>query len=111
MSFIFHHCNRAKQHVKIHPKYEIGSPNDKYEKEADAVADKVMRMPESSSNQGDIIQRKSVQIVQTKCKACELEDKLQMKPSTSRRYFANEDVANSISRSKGQGQFLFNKVQ
>ena len=29
----------------VHPKLTIGAPNDKYEQEADRVADQVMRMP------------------------------------------------------------------
>jgi len=32
----------------IQPKLKIGQPNDKYEQEADAMADKVMRMPDDN---------------------------------------------------------------
>jgi|GEM_PF-3544508 len=50
----------------IQTKLKIGQPNDKYEQEADAMADKVMRMPD------DTIQRT--------CSECEREEeKIQMK--------------------------------
>ncbi len=39
-----------KRHV-IQPKLKIGQPGDKYEQEADAVADRVMSMPESNQMQ------------------------------------------------------------
>jgi hypothetical protein len=34
----------------IQPKLTIGQPNDRYEQEADRVADQVMRMPESKGH-------------------------------------------------------------
>ncbi|UCH96486.1 MAG: hypothetical protein JSV88_06460 [Candidatus Aminicenantes bacterium] len=34
----------------IQPKLKIGQPNDKYEQEADRVADQVMRMPETKGS-------------------------------------------------------------
>ncbi|MBC8754325.1 DUF4157 domain-containing protein [Kordia sp. YSTF-M3] len=64
---------KGNQHSFIPPiiqaKLTIGKSNDKYEKEADQVADKVMRMP--TGNQSQTVQRK--------CNKCN-EDKLQMKP-------------------------------
>lgn len=48
----------------IQPKLTVGAPDDPYEKEADAVADKVMRMPSHS-------------FVQRKCTDCENEEKIQ----------------------------------
>ncbi len=52
----------------VQPKLKIGRPNDRYELEADAVADEVMRMPASQ-----------IPPVQHKCTDCE-EEELQMKP-------------------------------
>ncbi len=46
--------------LTIQPKIKIGPPNDKYEQEADQVADQVMSMPDNA--------------VQRKCAACEEED-------------------------------------
>ncbi len=52
----------------IFPKLTINPPNDRYEREADVMADKVMTMPESHN-------------IQRKCSACEDEDRnLQRKP-------------------------------
>ncbi len=51
----------------IQTKLQVGEPNDAYEKEADQVADQVMRMPQTD------------QPIQRKCDHCEEED-LQMKP-------------------------------
>ena len=56
----------------IQPKLKIGSPNDQYEKEADAVADQVV----GHSSHGN-----SPVAVQRKCAACEEEEKLQRKPA------------------------------
>ena len=39
-------CPRCSNELCIQPKLKIGAPNDKYEKEADQVADQVMRMPD-----------------------------------------------------------------
>lgn len=89
----------------IQPKLKIGEPNDKYEQEADRVAEQVMRMPESqvqrqvksmgeeflqTEPRGTALQRISAEeeeemvqtkpvadIIQRKCAACEEEEKLQ----------------------------------
>jgi hypothetical protein len=50
---------------QLQAKLKIGRPNDRYEQEADTVADKVMRMPETK--------------VQRECQGCE-EEKIQTKP-------------------------------
>jgi len=39
-------CPRCRVGLPIQAKLKIGDPNDKYEQEADRVADQVMRMPE-----------------------------------------------------------------
>jgi len=58
--------NTASKNI-VQPKLRIGPVNDQYEKEADAVADQVMRMPPSPPP------------IQRKCEECE-EEQLQMKP-------------------------------
>ena len=64
----------------IQPKLIINQPNDIYEQEADAVAEKVMRMPDSKT-EPLFFQPKPVAVtpVQRKCTACEEEDKIQRK--------------------------------
>lgn len=39
-------CPSCQNGLPIQPKLTIGQPNDKYEQEADRVADEVMRMPD-----------------------------------------------------------------
>ena len=59
--------NRSPQ---IQAKLSIGQPGDKYEDEADAMADQVMKMPATQ-----------IPPIQRKCEDCE-EEELQMKPIT-----------------------------
>ena len=64
----------------IQPKLTINQPNDIYEQEADTVAEKVIRMPDSTA--GSLFfhpKPVSVTPVQRKCTACEEEDKIQRK--------------------------------
>ena len=61
--------------LRIQPKLTIGPVDDPYEREADAVADKVMRMSDAEISHG----KSSVIDIQRKCSHCEEEEKLQMK--------------------------------
>jgi hypothetical protein len=78
---------QASTGLSIQTKLTIGQPNDKYEQEADATADKVvqqMAMPEVASKKETSLQAKSLApaitpFVQTKCESCEKEEKLQKK--------------------------------
>ncbi len=100
------------QNIKpiIHPKLYINSPGDKYEQEADAMANKVMRMPSieskgmasSSSLIGASIQRK--------CASCEEEQKRKQIMRKEAGNFSGIQVSNSFSSSlnasKGAGSTL-----
>jgi len=70
----------------LQPKLTVGKPNDPYEKEADAVADKVVQRlaaPETASqNVSSTPSLAITPLVQTKCAACEAEEKLQQKEDT-----------------------------
>lgn len=92
------------QSYSIQRKLTVGAPEDPYEREADAVADSVMRMPEQN-------------FVQRKCNHCEEEEKVQRKPlSASITPFiqtksenaaaVSEGVAGSIHSSRGGGSLL-----
>ena len=75
----------------VQTKLTVGRPNDKYEQEADAVADKVVQRlsenkPEVANKNGNAIQTKPIvpaasitPLVQPKCASCEQEEKLQKK--------------------------------
>jgi hypothetical protein len=67
-------------HAAIQPKLTIGQPNDNYEKEADATADKVVqRLSEPTSIQTNKQATPITPFVQKKCAHCEEEEKLQKK--------------------------------
>lgn len=61
----------------VQPKLEIGQPNDKYEREADRVADTVMRMPDPSV-QRQRMEEEEEEMVQMQ--ATQEEEELQMQP-------------------------------
>ncbi len=72
--------------LPIQPQLKIGAPNDKYEQEADRVADEVMRMPESQvqrqvepmEEEEEMVQTQPIaDTIQRKCAACEEEETLQ----------------------------------
>lgn len=84
----------------IQPKLSVGAPDDPYEKEADSVAEKVMRMPAGN-------------FVQLKCDHCEEEEKnIQRKPSSFLQTKSSDTpvVSNAldskIESSKGQGSAM-----
>ena len=74
---------KAENHSKavfFQPKLTINQPGDVYEQEADAVADKVMRMVDTGA--GNNFFRPSPVNIQRKCQHCEEEEtKMQRKPS------------------------------
>src|SRR3569833_3063504 len=63
----------------IQPKLTVAPVNDPYEAEADAVADKVMRMPSAETLQA----KPSPVTIQRKCEACEAEKELHRKEDES----------------------------
>lgn len=82
------------------PKLSINQPNDVYEQEADAVADKVMRMDDSHVLQQSFF-RPSITNVQRKCAQCEEEEKMQRKESSDQSTTINEQTENYISNLSG----------
>jgi hypothetical protein len=73
--------------LKVQPKLEIGAVNHPLEREADAVADAVMRMPDSA-----IALSAAPRQVSRKCTKCEEEDKkkLETKPAGAKQAAATE---------------------
>ncbi len=67
----------ASNSAPVQAKLTIGEPNDEYEKEADSVADQVMRTTDSEVTQRVEMGRVQRKSVQRKCKECEVKDKLQ----------------------------------
>lgn len=66
----------------IHPKLTIGQPGDKYEQEADTMADQVVQRlsnPETIQTKPATIANPVTPLVQPKCSACEEEEQIQKK--------------------------------
>ncbi|WP_221392548.1 DUF4157 domain-containing protein [Dyadobacter sp. NIV53] len=83
----------------IQPKLTIGSPNDIYEREADAVADKVMRMSDSSQQP---VMSQTAGMISRKCAACEEEEKhLQKKGAGDMAGEAAPGIVNDVINSGG----------
>src|SRR5580698_5839282 len=82
--------NKANNHTPfIQKKLTVGQPNDKYEQEADSMADRVVQR--LSDNKTEVTNSNPIQtkpsaplatitpLIQTKCATCEQEEKLQKK--------------------------------
>jgi hypothetical protein len=84
--------------LRIQPKLTIGPVDDPYEREADAVADKVMRMSDV-----DVLQQKSLPVsIQRKCAECE-EEKVQMKGESKAGSEMTAPISvNNVVHSNGQ---------
>jgi len=89
--------------VFFQPKLTINNPNDEYEREADAVADKVMRM----ENPGIQLKPLPVTSIQRKCAYCEEEEKkLQRKPINQTESATDSSYQNYIGGLSSSGQSL-----
>jgi hypothetical protein len=62
----------------VQPKLRIGSPNDAYEREADRVAARAMRMPTPQADGTSLLQRREDETVRRFCAECE--EELQRQP-------------------------------
>jgi hypothetical protein len=100
--------------VFFQPKLKIGQPGDKYEQEADSIANRMMRMSSTETMQmqpleeeEEMIQMQPVkeQLVQMKCRKCEEEEMLQTK-SGSGVGFTSPNFSQQIQMSKGRGTTL-----
>ncbi|MCF2145863.1 DUF4157 domain-containing protein [Desmonostoc muscorum LEGE 12446] len=96
-------------------KLTVGEPGDKYEQEADWVANQVMQMVVPQKLNAPTVN--SVQdSLQPKCAACEQEEeKVQTKPSlepaTDRGLQAGDNIESQINTSKGGGSLLSDEVR
>jgi hypothetical protein len=88
--------------LPVQCKLTVGSANDPLEAEADAVADKVMDVPQNS-------------FIQRKCSGCEEDEKAQRKPlasfiqkmdSSAGSTVVSESVGNQIESTRGNGNTL-----
>lgn len=90
------------------PKLSINQPNDVYEQEADAVADKVMRMPGTPVN--DSFFKPPVLSIQRKCAHCEEEERnAQRKENNNDSVNPSPQTENYIQSLPGKGNALGEK--
>lgn len=97
----------------IQPKLKIGQPGDKYEQEADAVADRVMRMSESDTMQMQPMEEEEEELMpKLRMQPNEEEEelmqpKIQMHPKSSEGGgFASQEITQQINSTKGNGTRL-----
>lgn len=92
------------------PKLSVNQPNDVYEQEADAVADKVMRMADPSSFNTGSFFKPGITAVQRKCAHCEEEDKkAQRKEMNNDEATGSASTENYINSLNGKGRSLSNE--
>src|SRR5215211_418689 len=94
------------------PKLTINQPNDQYEQEADAVADKVMRTP-LNNNDTAFFRPATISPVQRKCAHCEEEEKkLQRKEKADKEEITTDGgLENYIGGLGSAGQPLPNETR
>lgn len=89
----------------IQTKLTVGAPNDRYEQEADRVADQIMRMP-APAGQADMGLRSQRPSIQRKCAQCDDEQRLQMKQSLGGTTEVTPAIASRIQSLQSGGQPL-----
>ncbi|MEM9267206.1 MAG: DUF4157 domain-containing protein [Cyanobacteria bacterium P01_F01_bin.13] len=89
----------------IQAKLTVGQPNDKYEQEADRVAEQIMRMP-ASGTVGIGGTRSQPPRIQRLCANCEDEEKLQTNETPGSTPEVTPPVASRIQSLQGGGQPL-----
>ncbi|MEX6688156.1 DUF4157 domain-containing protein [Danxiaibacter flavus] len=104
----------------IQAKLSINQPNDIYEQEADAIADKVVHAAEQSTNgKSATVNSKNISL-QRKCKECEDEEKKAQRKSASvnttpvsasNGIISNNGISNRINSLQGRGNTMDNQTQ
>jgi hypothetical protein len=101
----------------IQPSLKIGQPGDKYEQEADAVAERVMRMSETETMQMQPVEEEEEmmqpklrmqpveeeeEMIQMKCEKCEKEEEM-LQPKSEAGNVATPSIEKQIHSSIGNG--------
>ncbi|HWB25902.1 MAG TPA: DUF4157 domain-containing protein [Chitinophagaceae bacterium] len=96
--------NAAQPAPFFQPKLSVNTPGDIYEQEADAMADKVMRMADSPFNH-DVFFKPANNIVHRKCRACEEEEQqVQRKESGAEETQGADHLDSYVSSLGASGQ-------
>jgi hypothetical protein len=91
--------------VFFRPKLTVNQPNDIYEQEADAMADKVMRMADPAVGQANFF-KPSNNALQRKCSACEEDHKIQLKEISETGSTGNNGLDSYVGSLNSSGQPL-----
>lgn len=86
----------------VQPKLQVNEPGDRYEQEADAMADKVMRMTTGEST----FFKPAQTVVQRKCQHCEDEEKLHRKQNSDAATQGSHALDNYVGSLGASGQSL-----
>ena len=106
-------CPGCNEEESLQAKLKISSPGDKYEQEADRVAEQVMRMPEpglqrqvEEEEQEEVLQAKPLagQITPVIQRQVEEEELLQAKSATGQTPEVTPALANRVNALRGGGQ-------
>jgi DNA-directed RNA polymerase subunit M/transcription elongation factor TFIIS len=104
----------------LQPKLEIGQQDDPYEREADRVADQVMRMPDTAiqtfDNEEEELQMKREPAVQMACEDCgekeiRMKSLVQQKADTGNTQTVPPEIASDIRSKNGSGRPLPEQTQ
>ncbi|HRO45273.1 DUF4157 domain-containing protein [Agriterribacter sp.] len=93
----------------LQTKLSIGQPNDKYEREADEMADKVVQRlanPSVQTKCAHCEEEEKKNAIQRKCTACEKEEELHAKAESSSIPAASPHIESSLNASRGSGNPL-----
>ncbi|SFQ46278.1 eCIS core domain-containing protein [Parafilimonas terrae] len=101
MNCLSHDINQIQNQQKgstlfFQRKLSINQPNDVYEQEADAVADKVMRMPDPSINNNSFF-KPAITSIQRKCAHCEEEEKKMQRKENNNAEPQTENYLSTVS--------------
>ncbi|MDN5289506.1 MAG: hypothetical protein JWR38_5780 [Mucilaginibacter sp.] len=89
----------------VQPRLQVNEPGDKYEQEADSMADRVMRMIIPSTDASPFFQSTQTD-VQRKCQHCEEEEKLHRKESSSAETHGSNELDSYVGSLSTSGQPL-----
>ncbi|MBK8983218.1 MAG: DUF4157 domain-containing protein [Ignavibacteria bacterium] len=96
--------------VFFQPKLTINPPDDQYEREADSVADQVMRMP-FNKNENNFFNTSLVNYIQRQCAECEEEEKMQRKENSNSEVKASNSLESYVGSIKSGGNALPDSVR
>ncbi len=104
--------NTGSRHHFIQPKLTINNPDDAYEKEADAVADEIMRMSPEQDHLNSGASANPISAIRGKCSHCkEEENQMHRKKMSNEEIYAGNNLENYLENISGSGASLSKEVR